>query len=224
MAANEERQSPTMHKRGGQKTWKTSARRRYNRDLRRQKQRRQRRQAVNRQIWQRLQALVPRAEETATSLMQLSKTIEERTSDHRTGEEILQKAMAGRHWIALGDDYDHEETNAGRRVQDGILLRVAVSVAGRRCVALIDSGASQSYISPETVAMSEILCSPALVHLELADGSKIEATQQTLATPCTVGTAVCQLTFTVTKLLRNVDVVLGMDWLKTWNPVIDWRN
>ena len=97
MAANEEIQSPTTRKRGGQKTWKTSARRRYNRDLRRQKQRRQRRQAVNRQIWQRLQALVPRAEETATSLMQLSKTVEERTSDHRTGEEILQKAMAGRH-------------------------------------------------------------------------------------------------------------------------------
>ena len=108
-------------------------------------------------------------------------------------------------------------------IKDGILLRVAVSVAGRRCVALIDSGASQSYISPETVAMSEIECSPALVHLELADGSKIEATQQTLATPCTVGTAVCQLAFTVTKLLSNVDVVLGMDWLKTWNPVIDWR-
>ena len=119
MAANEEIQSPTMQKRGGQKTWKTSARRRYNRDLRHQKQRRQRRQAVNRQIWQRLQALVPRAEETATSLMQLSKIIEEQTSDHRTGEDILQKAMAGRHWIALGDYEDnyYEETNAGRRDQ-----------------------------------------------------------------------------------------------------------
>ena len=54
MAANEEIQSPTMRKRGGQKTWKNPVRRRYNRDLRRQKQRRQRRQAVNRQIWQRL--------------------------------------------------------------------------------------------------------------------------------------------------------------------------
>ena len=59
---------------------------------------------------------MPRAEETATSLMQLSKTIEERTSNHRTGEDILQKAMAGQHWIALGDeDNHHEETNAGRR-------------------------------------------------------------------------------------------------------------
>ena len=27
----------------------------------------------------------------------------------------------------------------------------------------------------------------------------------------------------MTKLLCNVDVVLGMDWLRKWNPVIDWR-
>ena len=223
MAANEDIQSPTMTKRGGQKTWKMPVRRRYNRDLRRQKQQKKRRQAVNRQIWQRLQALVPRAEETATSLMQLANTVEERTSSHRAGEDVLQRAMAGRHWIALGDDYENEETNAGRKIKDGVLLRVAVSVAGRRCVALIDSGASQSYCSPETVALCEIVCSPASVYLELADGSKIEATQQTLATPCTVGKAVCKISFTVTKLLSNVDIVLGMDWLMTWNPVIDWR-
>ena len=79
MAANEDIKSPTMSKRGGQKTWKSSVRRRYNRDLRRQKQRRQRRQAVNCQIWQRLYALVPRVEETATSLMQLAKIVEAQT-------------------------------------------------------------------------------------------------------------------------------------------------
>ena len=224
LAAQEERESPNMCKRGGQKKWKASLRRRYNRDLRQQKQRKQRRQAVNRQIWQRLQDLVPTAEETATSLMQLANTVEERARSHRAGEQILQEAMAGRHWVALGDtDLLEEKTNAGRRVRDGVLFRVAVSVAGRRCVALIDSGASQSYISPETVTLCELDCSPALVHLELADGSKIEATQQTLATSCTVGTATCSLAFTVTKLLSNVDVVLGMDWLCTWNPVIDWR-
>ena len=131
--------------------------------------------------------------------------------------------MAGRHWVALGDtDLLKEKTNAGRRVRDGILFRVAVSVAGRRCVALIDSGASQSYVSPETVTLCELRCRPALVHLELADGSKIEATQQTLATSCTVGNATCSMSFTMTKLLSNVDMVLGMDWLCTWNPVIDW--
>ena len=31
------------------------------------------------------------------------------------------------------------------------------------------------------------------------------------------------MSFTVTRLLSNVDIVLGMDWLQKWNPVIDWR-
>ena len=222
-AAQEEKMSPSMKKRGGKSSWKRSVRRRYNRDLRRQKQRKQRRQAVNHQIWQRLQALVPRAEETATSLLQLAKTVEERTRIHQPGEELLGKAMAGRHWVAIGGDEAQETTNAGRKVKDGILFRVTVSIAGRNCVALIDSGASQSYIAPETVTLCEVECSPALVHLELADGSKVQSTQQTLAVPCTVGRSVCKMSFTVTKLLSNVDVVLGMDWLRTWNPVIDWR-
>ena len=40
---------------------------------------------------------------------------------------------------------------------------------------------------------------------------------------CTVGEASSQIKFTITKLLSNVDIVLGMDWLAWWNPVIDWR-
>ena len=99
------------------------------------------------------------------------------------------------------------------KMKDGVLFRVAVSMARRRCVALIDSGASQSYVLPETITLCELKCSPVIVHLELADGSKIEAIQQTLATPCLVGTATCSISFTVTKLLSNVDVVIGIDWL-----------
>ena len=81
--------------------------------------------------------------------------------------------MAGQHWVALDDTEESEEkTNAGRRVKDGILFCVAVLVARRQCIALIDSGGSQSYIAPETVASCEISCSLAMVHLELANGSR----------------------------------------------------
>ena len=156
--------------------------------------------------------------------MQPADQKDEETSDHRTGEAMLQKAMAGQQWVALGDlEESDEKIIAGRKVKDGILFCVAVSVAGRELIALIDSGASQCYISPDAVALCELECQPAEVHLELADGSKVQATQQTLAIPCTVGNTVCQISFTVTKLLCNVDVVLGMDWLRKWNPVIDWR-
>ena len=41
--------------------------------------------------------------------------------------------------------------------------------------------------------------------------------------PCTVGNSICQIRFTVAKLLINVDVVLGVDLLVRWNPVIEWR-
>ena len=117
---------------------------------------------------------MPKVEEKATSLMQPADDKDEETSDHRTGEEMLQKAMAGQQWVALGDlEESDEKTIAGRKVKDGILFRVAVSVVGRELIALIDSGASQCYISPDAVALCELECQPAEVHLELADGSKV---------------------------------------------------
>ena len=115
------------------------------------------------------------------------------------------------------------KASAGRKIKDGILFRVTVSIGGQKCIALIDSGASQSYMAPATVARCELACEPALLHLELADGTKIKSTQQTQFTNCVVGEAVSQIRFTITNLLSNVDVVLGMDWLEQWNPVIDWR-
>ena len=214
MAGEIEATSP-MQKRGGQKKWKASIKRRYNRDLRREKQRRKRRQEANHRIWQQLRALVLRAEETATSLTQLA--TEEK-------EEILQKATVDQHWVAVGyEDPKEESVSVGREVKNGVLFRVPVSIAGRQCVALIDSGASQSYMAPETVNLCELQCHPAIMHLELADGSKIKSLEETQVTNCTVGSATCAISFTVTKLLSNVDIVLGMDWLARWNPVIDWR-
>ena len=223
LMAAEEKVHTKMQQRGGTKKWKQAVKRRYRRDLQREKQRKKRRQELNRQIWQRLQAIVAKAEETATSLLQLSNE-EDRTRTHPPGEELLDKAMAAQHWVAIGEeDSNTAKASAGRKISDGMLFRVAVSIAGRRCVALIDSGASQSYIAPETVTLCELECEPAVLHLELADGSKIKATQQTKVTNCTVGEAVSRINFTVTNLLSNVDLVLGMDWLVQWNPVIDWR-
>ena len=116
-----------------------------------------------------------------------------------------------------------QKASAGRSISDGILFRVAVSINGRRCVALLDSGASQSYIAPDTVTLCELNCIPSVMHLELADGSKIESTAQTEDAVCILGECIGKMSFTVTQLLSNVDLVLGMDWLRKWNPVIDWK-
>ena len=223
MAAKEEAHSKLQY-RGGAKKWKHAMKRRYNRDLQRQKTRKRRHQEMNRQIWGRLQALVAKAETTATTLLQPTNSEAEETRVHPPGEELIEKAMAAQHWVAIGaEEQKTSSASAGRKLKDGMLFRVAVSVSGRRVVALIDSGASQSYMAPETVALCELTCEPAELHLELADGSKIKSTQQTQFTQCTVGEASSLIRFTITKLLSNVDIVLGMDWLARWNPVIDWR-
>ena len=93
---------------------------------------------------------------------------------------------------------------------------------GRSYTALIDSGASRCYASPETVDCLDVRCTPELVHLELADGSKIRSTQKIQGVMCTVGKNICKVDFTVTKLLHDVDLVLGMTWLQQWNPLVDW--
>ena len=78
-------------------------------------------------------------------------------------------------------------------------------------------------MSLEVVTSLGLQTSPALVHLELVDGSRTCSTQQMQAVRCGLGNFVCTMNFTVTKLLYQVDLVLGIDWLERWNPFIDWQ-
>ena len=68
----------------------------------------------------------------------------------------------------------------------------------------------------------ELQGTPDVVHLELADGCKIRSTQKIPGVMCSAGKISSYEDFTVTKLLHGVDVVLGMTWLRSWNPFIDW--
>ena len=123
---------------------------------------------------------------TETARMQLTKTVHG-ARPHPPGPKLIEQAMAGRHWVAIGaENEDTAKANVGRQVKDGVLLKVTVSIEGRPVVALIDSGASQSYITPETVAVCELKCVPSVLHLELADGTKIQSTEQTEDTLCTI--------------------------------------
>ena len=188
-------------------------------------QQRRRHREVNRQIWARLQALTDKVQSTETTLLQLASGEDKTVRNHPTDQKILEQAMAGRHWVAIGEEAEDNQAKAsvGRNVCDGMLFKVAVLLNGRRCIALVDSGASQSYVSPELATLAELNCVPSVLHLELADGSKIQATEQAQGVVCNIGETSVHMNFTVTKLLSAVDCVLGMDWLQKWNPVIDWR-
>ena len=114
-------------------------------------------------------------------------------------------------------------TSVARAVTDGLLFKVTVSIAGRQRIGLIDSGASRCYMSPETAALCELKLNPEIMHLELADGSKVQSTQKADNVNVSVGKSICRVDFTVTKLLKDVDLVLGVNWLSVWNPVINWK-
>ena len=40
---------------------------------------------------------------------------------------------------------------------------------------------------------------------------------------CQVGKCICRVNFIVTKLLHNANLVLGINWLSQWKPMIDWK-
>ena len=121
----------------------------------------------------------------------------------------------------MGHDYHDEAASVGRSVSDGVLFKIAVHISGRKFTALIDSGASRCYIAPKTAAVCELHLEKERLHLELADGSKVQAAHKAPNVTLVVGKTVCKVDFTVTQLLFGVDLVLGINWLALWNLVID---
>ena len=85
------------------------------------------------------------------------------------------------------------------------------SVNGRQLTALINSGASRCYMNPNTIAHCDLRLEKETMYLELADGCKIQSMQKASNILCYVGKSVRRVTLTVTKLLYNVDLVLGID-------------
>ena len=82
-----------------------------------------------------------------------------------------------------------------------------------KLTALIDSGASQCYTTLEIAATCELHLEKERLHLELADGSKVQPAHKAPNVTLVVGKTVCKVDFTVTQLLFAVDLVLGINWL-----------
>ena len=94
-------------------------------------------------------------EEIATSSTQPANLVQD-TSAHLTSADYMQKIMADQHWLAIGAEYLGIISSVDRAVTDGVLFKVAVNVAGRQQVGLIDLGASRCYMSPETATLCEL--------------------------------------------------------------------
>ena len=222
MAAGQVIEAQRTIQRGTSTPSKKTVRHRFAKSIRRTKQQRKRRHAVNERIWQELRATSQKWETPETPTAQ--PVIEEKgkADDRPIGGQSSRTEALTQPWVAVGSSTTDCAPKVGRNEDDGILLKIQVQIQGRTYVALVYSGASRNYAAPEAVANWELPSTPDLVHLELADGSKIRSTQKIPGVMCSAGQIVSYEDFTVTKLLHGVDVMLAMTWLRRWNPLIDW--
>ena len=116
---------------------------------------------------------------------------------------------------------EKENKKVIRTVEDGLLM-VSASIYGKKIRTLIDSRATKCFVSPACVAACGLKGVPRDVFLELGNGEKILSRGYIPNVPVvTIGLTV-KTRLTVTNLLHNVDLVLGMNWLKLVNPIVDW--
>ena len=67
-------------------------------------------------------------EEVATSSTQPANVVKD-ANVHLTGTNKSQKLMAEQHWLAVGTDDPGMASSVARAVTDGILFKIAVSIA-----------------------------------------------------------------------------------------------
>ena len=116
-------------------------------------------------------------------------------------------------WVAVQSQTAPHDCTSMRTQEDGILLVVTVRVHGKEARALIDSGASRSFISPAAIVRLGLHCVPSECVLELADGKKVLSQGKPSHTPICIGSSVSKLDLTVTPLLQQIDIILGVNWL-----------
>ena len=138
-----------------------------------------------------------------------------KANDHPIGGQSSIEDAPTQPWVAVGSSTIDCAPKVGRSEDDGVLLKIKIQIQGRSYVALVDSGASRNDASPKAVVQWELQGTPDVVHLELADGSKIRSTRKIPGVMCSAGKTVSYEDFTVTKLLHSVDVVLRNDLAAT---------
>ena len=73
------------------------------------------------------------------------------TNDRHIGGQSNGMKAPTQPWVAVGSSTIDCAPKIGRTEDDGILFKIKIQIQGKAYVALIDSGASRSYASPEAV-------------------------------------------------------------------------
>ena len=147
----------------------------------------------------------------------------------------LQKKKEGDGWNTTEEKGYKKEQESGGRVtaeksqqnkftrtsEDGLLSVVPTKIYGKEVKTLIDSGASRCFVTPSCVTKVGLKGLPRDVFLELGNGQKYLSRGYIPDVPIVTAGLTVKMGLTVTNLLHEVDLVLGMNWLQLVNPVID---
>ena len=89
---------------------------------------------------------------------------------------------------------------------------------------LIDSGATRCFVTTTCVAAIGLKGTPRDIFLELGNGEKYLSRGYVPDVPVVTTGLTVKIGLIVTKLLHEVDLVLGINWLQLVNPVVDWSD
>ena len=166
-----------------------------------------------------------RTSATPRTLCEISVVTEDTSSGLRKKTESEHKPQ--RHWTSIStvsttEKKIDEGCKIDRTPEDGVLLIVPVVIKGKICKALIDSGATRCFVSPSCMTVAGLQGKRSDTFLELGNGQRVLSRGYVPEVPVTLSGHTSTVDMTVTSLLHDVDVVLGMTWLKSVRPIIDW--
>ena len=118
----------------------------------------------------------------------------------------------------------NQQNKTLRGIDDGLLLVVTARINGHPVRTLIDSGATRCFVTPACVTAVGLKGKPQDTFLELGNGQKFLSRGFVPDVPVVTAGLTVRMGLTVTSLLHEVDLVLGINWLQLVSPVIDWSS
>ena len=103
-----------------------------------------------------------------------------------------------------------------------MLLVIPTRIYGKSVCTLIDSAAHTCFVTLSYIATVRRKGIPRGIFLELGNGEKYLSRGYAHDVPVVTTGLTMKVGITVTNLLNNVDLVLGIKWLQLVNPVVDW--
>ena len=100
-----------------------------------------------------------------------------------------------------------------RTVKDGLLLVVTARINEHTVRTLIDSGATRCFVTPACVTAVGLKGKPQDTFLELGNGQKFLSRGFVPDVPVVTAGLTVRMGLTVTSLIHEVDLVLGINWL-----------